>query len=229
MVSGDDRAEKTTGADPTWPTGPEVMVTGPAVNLAVAQEAPLLADQADTDDEKAHRDAFQLIMQGFHTATCTLSDEYQEACKEVQTIIRKSLQRSTAIDHTFIWGALAAIYQWVKAVHLAMDCMGENLEEQSRLLQEARKAGKEAMEDILALLPAEENPYLTPVMPREDILTLALTATHTHTEKAIEAINVELSALVHRHVLPQQVGVFLASLLQVMCPYQQEMDGMATS
>ena len=91
------------------------------------------------------------------------------------------------------------------------------------------KAGKEATEDILALLPAEESPYLTPVMPKEDILTPALQATQTHTEKAIEAINVQLSALVHRHIPPQQARVFLASLLQVMCSYQQEMDGMATS
>ena len=66
-------------------------------------------------------------------------------------------------------------------------------------------------------------------MPKEDILTPALQVTRTHTEKAIEAINVQLSALVHHHVLPQQARVFLASLLQVMCSYQQEMDGMATS
>ena len=229
MVSGDERAEETTGADPTWPTGQEVMVTSPAVNLMVAPEAPLLADPADTDDEKACRDAFQLIMQGFHTATRTFSDEYQEACKEVQTIVRKSLRKSTTIDCTFVWGASAAICQWVKAVHPAMDCIGESMEEQSRLLQEARQAGKEATEDILALLPVEESLYLTPVVPREDILTLALTATCKHTEKAIEAVNVQLLALVHRHVPPQQAGVFLASLLQVMCSYRQEMDRMATS
>ena len=229
MVSRDDGAEETMGADPTWPTGQEAMVTGPAVNVAVAPEAPLLANPADTDDEKAHRDAFQLIMQGFHTATHTLSDEYQEACKEVQTIVRKSLRKSTAVDHTFVWGASAAIHRWVKAVHLAMDCMEESMEEQSHLLQEAQKARKEATEDILALLPAKESPYLTPVVPREDILTPALTATQNHTEKAIEAMNVQLSALVDRHVPPQQAGVFLASLRQVMCSYRQEMDGMATS
>ena len=81
----------------------------------------------------------------------------------------------------------------------------------------------------MALLPAEESPYLTLVMPKEDILTSALQATWTHMEKAIAAFNVQMSALVHRHVPPQQAGVFLASLLQVMCSYQQEMDGMATS
>ena len=85
------------------------------------------------------------------------------------------------------------------------------------------------MEDILALLPVEESPYLTPVVPKEDILTPALQATRTHTEKAIEAINIQLSALVHRHVPPQQARVFLASVLQVMCSYRQEMDSMATS
>ena len=110
-----------------------------------------------------------------------------------------------------------------------MDCMGESLEEQSHLLQMAWQAGKEAKEDILALLPPEESPYLTPVMQKEDVLTPALQATRTHTEKAIDSINVQLSALVHCHIPPQQAGVFLASLLQVMCSYRQEMDGMATS
>ena len=107
--------------------------------------------------------------------------------------------------------------------------MEESLEEQARLLQAARQAGKEAMEDILALLPVEESPYLTPVVPKEDILTPALQVTRTHTEKAIEAVNIQLLALVHQHIPPQQAGVFLASLLQVMCSYWQEMDGMATS
>ena len=46
-----------------------------------------------------------------------------------------------------------------------MDCMEENLEEQAWLLQEARQAEKEATKDILALLPAEESPYLTRVVP----------------------------------------------------------------
>ena len=79
------------------------------------------------------------------------------------------------------------------------------------------------------MLPLEESPYLTLVIPWEDILTPALQATRNHTEKAIEAVNVQMSTLVHHHVLPQQARVFLASLLQVMCSYQQEMDGMATS
>ena len=92
----------------------------------------------------------------------------------------------------------------------------ESLEEQSCLLQVARQARKEATEDILALLPLEESPYLTPVMPKEDILTPALQATQNHMEKAIEAVNVQLLALVHCHILPQQAGIFLASLLQVM-------------
>ena len=143
MVRGDDGAEEATGTNPVWPTGPVATVMGLAVNLAVAPEAPegpgalLLADPADTDDEKACWDTFQLIMRGFHAATCTLSNEYQQACKEVQTIVRRSLRKSTTLDRTFVWGASAAIHQRVKAVHLAMDCMGESLEEQSCLLQMA--------------------------------------------------------------------------------------------
>ena len=110
-----------------------------------------------------------------------------------------------------------------------MDCMEGSLEEQAQLLQRAWEAGKEATEDILALLPTEADPYLTPVVPQEDVLTPALKATHVHTEKAIEAVNAELSVLVHHHVPPQQARVFLATLFQVMCSYRQEMDRMAAS
>ena len=186
MVSGDYGAEEATGTNPVQPMGPVAMVKSLAANLVVVPEAPegveelvalLLANPADTDDEKARPDAFQLIMQGFHTATCTLSDSYQQACKEVQTIVWRSLRKSNTIDHTFVWGASAAFRQWVRAVHPAIDCMGESLEEQSRLLQAAWLAGKEATEDILALLPPEESKYLTPVMPKEHILTPALQAT----------------------------------------------------
>ena len=110
-----------------------------------------------------------------------------------------------------------------------MDCMEGSLEEQAQLLQRAREAEKEATEDILTLLLTEADPYLTPVVPWEDVLTPALKATRVHTEKAIEAVNAELSMLVHHHIPPQQAGVFLATLFQVMCSYQQEMDGMVAS
>ena len=128
-----------------------------------------------------------------------------------------------------MWGASGAIRRWVKEVQPAMDCTEGSLEEQAQLLQRAREAEKEATEDILTLLPTEADPYFTPVVPWEDVLTPALKATHVHTEKAIEAVNAELSMLVHRHVPPQQAGVFLATLFQVMCSYQQEMDGMVAS
>ena len=108
MVSGDDRGEEVAGTNPTQPTMGTVV--GLDAALIVAPEAtdppeiPLLGNPADTDDEKARRDAFQLLMQGFHTATHTLSDSYQDACREVQTIVQRALQRSTAIDRTFVWG-----------------------------------------------------------------------------------------------------------------------------
>ena len=123
-----------------------------AVDASLLVDPDDATDPANTNDEKAHREAFQLIMQGFSTATHTLWDEYQWACKEVQTIVRKSLRTSTALDRTFVCGASATIRHWVRAVHPAMDCLGESIEEQLHLLQEARKAGKEATEDILNLL-----------------------------------------------------------------------------
>ena len=115
MVRGDEGAKEVMGTNSVWPTEPVAAVMGPAVNLVVVPEAPegleapLLADPADTDDEKACRDTFQLIMQGFQATTHTLSDSFQQACKEVQNIVRRSMKKSTAMDRTFVWGALATI------------------------------------------------------------------------------------------------------------------------
>ena len=171
----------------------------------------------DPEDEKANQGTFLLIMEGFQTATRTLSNRHQDACKEVQKIIWKSLQRSTTEDRTFILGSSGAIHWWVRAVSPATNCIGKSLEEQSLLLQVARETRKEAMEDILALLPKEDSPYLTPVIAREDILTPALQAARKHMEIAIAAVNMQLSALVHEHFLPPHAGVFLATLLKILC------------
>ena len=84
-------------------------------------------------------------------------------------------------------------------------------------------------EDILALLPAEDEPVLPSVVPHCDLLTPALTVTWAHMDTAIDTVREQLSDLVHRHVPPGQAGVFLASLLQMMCSYHQEMDSMATN
>ena len=68
---------------------------------------PGKSDPPDTDNQKAWWDAFQLILQGFHAATQTLSDNYQHACVEVQGIVQRSLRKSTAIDRTFVlWARL---------------------------------------------------------------------------------------------------------------------------
>ena len=97
------------------------------------------------------------------------------------------------------------------------------------MLQEAQRARKEVTEDVLALLPAKDEPVLPSVVPHCDLLTLALTATQAHMDMAIDTVSEQLSDLVHHHVPPGQAGVFLASLLQMMCSYHQEMDSMATN
>ena len=112
IMSGDDRNdrdEEVMGSNPR-PAATNT-ATGLDAALKVASEVmdpteiPLLGDPADTDDEKARRDAFQLLMQDFYSATRTLSNSYQDACREVQTIVRRALQRATAVDRTFVWGA----------------------------------------------------------------------------------------------------------------------------
>ena len=149
IMSGDnrnDRDEQVTGSNPRLVA--TNTATGPDAALKVASEVtdpmetPLLGDPADMDDEKARRDAFQLLMQGFYSVTHTLSNSYQDASREVQTIVWRALQRATAIDCTFVWGTSGTIRCSVKEVQPAMDCMEGSLEEQARLLQRAQGPGR---------------------------------------------------------------------------------------
>ena len=78
---------------------------------------------------------------------------YQWACLEVQGLVNQSLSLSTKKDHMFMAEASSALCQWVKAVQLAIDCLGKSVAEQSRLLEDAWKVGMEIPKDILALYP----------------------------------------------------------------------------
>ena len=145
----------------------------------------------------------------------------------MQGIIRRSLRKSTAIDWTFVLGATDTICRWVQAIHPVMDCMGESVEKQARLLQEAQKAGKQITAEVLALLPEGNTANLLLVVLEIDLLTPALATTQAHMDSTIQAVIEQLSSLMHQYIPQGQAGMFLASLLQMMCSYQQEMESMA--
>ena len=51
-----------------------------------------------------------------------------------------------------------------------MGCTEKSVKDQAELLAEARKAGKDALDSILELIPEEEGqPHLTPSFPRQPI------------------------------------------------------------
>ena len=171
------------------------------------------------------------MLQGFWTITQTLLAAYGAACDEIQAIVRKSLAKTTAKDWTFIWGASGAICQWPNSVKPAMDCMEKSIKDQAELLAEAWKAGKDALDSILELIPEEEGePHLTPVFPKAThLLVLVLTVAWQHTDGALRNIHTQLVNLGKEHILQEHTGAFFNTILQVSCSFQQEMDNMATN
>ena len=107
-------------------------MTLPALALTMAQiqeETATGDDSSDTDEQKIWLDAYQGVMWGLHAASCTLSDGYQQACLEVQGLVRQSLDNSTSKDHKFVAEASITLYQWVKAVKSAIDCLDKSVAE----------------------------------------------------------------------------------------------------
>ena len=102
-----------------------------------------------------------------------------------------------------------------------MACTDKDAEEQSRLLANAQQAGKDALESILSLLPAEEEPWLTPVYPKG--------VSQWYTDAALQNIDAQLSDLLKQHMPAEDTRALMATILQLTCSFRQEMDNMATS
>ena len=174
---------------------------------------------------------YEVMLQGFHTITQTLSAAYGAACDKIQAIVWKSLAKTTAENRTFVWGASGAICQWLNSIKLAMDCMEKSVKDQAELLAEARKAEKDALDSILELIPEEEGqPHLTPVFPKAThLLAPVLTVARWHTDEALQNIHTQLVDLGKEHIPQEHAGDFFNTILQVSCSFRQEMDNMATN
>ena len=219
------------------PTGP-----GPAPR-EVPKEAQMGDDQMGPNDTEEAQDPeeprepgeplepYEVMLQGFRTIIQTLLAAYRVACDEIQAIVWKSLAKTTAEDQTFIYGASGAICQWLNSVKPAMDCMEKSVKDQTELLAEARKAGKDALDSILELIPEEkEQPHLTLVFPKAThLLAPVLTVAQRHTDEALRNIHTQLVDLGKEHIPQEQAGAFFNTILQVSCSFRQEMDNMATS
>ena len=217
------------------PTGP-----GPAPR-EVPEEAQMGDDQMGADDAEEAQDPeeprepeeplelYEVMLQGFPTVTQTLSAAYGATCDEIQAIVWKSLAKTTAKDRTFVWGASGAIRQWLNSVKPAMDCTEKSVKDQAKLLAKAQKAGKDAPDSILELIPEEEGqPHLTPVFPKAThLLAPVLTVARRHTDGALRNIHTQLVDLGKEHIPQEHAGAFFNTILQVSCSFRQEMDNMA--
>ena len=85
----------------------------------------------------------------------------------------------------------------------------------------------EIMKEILALYPPEGKKE--PADPLHDLTIRAFNTARKHIEDAFLSFHHKLPALIHQYVPPAQACVFLASIFQIMCTYQQEMDNMVLS
>ena len=109
--------------------------------------------------------------------------------------------------------------------------MEKSVKDQAEVLAEALKAGKDALDSILELIPEEEGqPHLTLVFPKAThLLAPVLTVARRHSDEALRNIHTQLVDLGKEHILQEHAGAFLNTILQVSCSFRQEMDNMATN
>ena len=195
-----------------------------------AQPGDDQVEAGDGEEPQEPLEPYEIILQGFRTVSQTLSVAYGAASSEIQTIVRKSLAKTTAEDQTFVWGASGAIRHWLDSVRPAMASREESTKDQAQLLAEAQQAGKDALDSILEFIPKEQEPQLTPVFPRAThFLAPALAVARRHTNEALQNIHTQLVDLAKEHMPEEQVGGLFNTILQLTCSFQQEMDNMATN
>ena len=201
----------------------------------MAGEGDHQAPQDPPDDiPQPHRE----VLQGFQTVAQTFSATYGNASTDIQRVIRRSLRESTNDDWTFIYGASNIIHRWVESVCPAMsgNQTGKDSTEVEKdtkvtkdltqLLADACKAGQDAVDAILGLIP-EVKHELPPVYPKIDVAS-ALTISRHYTEEALKNVHSQISDLVQTHVVgPEQAGVIFNTILPITCSFRHQMDEMA--
>ena len=70
--------------------------------------------------EEPPLEPYEIVLQGFQTVSQTLSAAYGAASSEIQTIVWKSLAKTTSEDRTFVWEASWAIRHLLYSIRLAM-------------------------------------------------------------------------------------------------------------
>ena len=215
---------------------PERIPDQPEVNPdEVAGEGDPQVPQDPPDDvPQPHRE----VLQGFRMVAQTFSVAYGNASSDIQRVIRRSLRESTNDDWTFIYGASNVIHRWVESVCPAMGGnqtgkdgteVGKDTKvtkDPTQLLADMRKAGQDAVDAILDLIP-EVKHKLPPVYPRIDVAS-ALTISRHYTEEALKNVHTQISDLIQTHVPePEQAGVFFNTILPITCSFRHQMDEMA--
>ena len=188
---------------------------------------PQVPQDPQDDAPQPHRQ----VLQGFSAA-------YGSTSSNIQQVIWRSLRESTNDDRTFIYGASNAIRRWVESVCPAMggNEMGKDgtevgkdtkvTKDPTQLLADVRKAGQDAVDAVLDLIPEVEH-KLPPVYPRIDVASV-LTISRHHTEEALQNVHAQISDLIRTHVAgPEQAGVFFNTILPITCCFRHQMDEMA--
>ena len=154
--------------------------------------------QAPQDPQDDSPEPHRQVLQGFRTVAQTFSAAYGSASSDIQRVIRRSLRESTNNDQTFIYGASNIIRHWVESVCPAMGGnqtgkdgteVGKDTKvtkDPTQLLADARKAGQDAIDAVLNLIP-EVKHELPPVYPRIDVAS-ALTISRHYTEEALKNV-----------------------------------------
>ena len=132
---------------------------------------PQAPEDPQDDSPQPHRQ----VLQGFRTVAQTFSATYGVASSDIQQFIRRSLRESTHDDRFFIYSASNAIRRWVESIHPAMASnetgkggTGDTkvTKDPTQLLADAQKAGQDAVDAVLDLIPEVEHKF-PPVIPQD--------------------------------------------------------------
>ena len=113
-----------------YPADPRPVPGEVAVGVQPGDDQVEAGDGEEPQEPEEPLEPYEIVLQGFWTVSQTLSAAYGATSSEIQTIVRKSLAKTTTEDWTFVFGASRAIRHWLDSVRPAMASQEERTKDQ---------------------------------------------------------------------------------------------------
>ena len=153
-----------------------------------------------------HNRSFYAVMTGLRQACGSMTEGFEQVCLDVEVIVQKTTEEATAHDRAFTAKAAKDLDLWILALQPLFD--------NDRILGRSREAAQNQLQDG---------------GPVQVALLQSLAQVEAQCVATWEKVTNQVPEILAQHVPKGLVGVFLATLYQLICTQQQGIISMVVA